>query len=189
MPQAAARTRPAWLLAVSTAIAAWCCLIYAAAVIPKSVGEFQIPSLCGPWGCTSETNDLVAYHLVWLAVSVPAAVWFAVTYRPKRLRLAGRILFVTVGTLAAATLIFAGALWQAQHPDVPINGAWRYGLFLLFSNPDIPVLPTAVIGLIFAKFGPKTPNIDQLEDPAQDLPSDDHQVALTEPADTNEALV
>lgn len=154
---AKSRTRPQWLLAVSASIALWCGLIYAAATIPKSIDPFNIPSLCGAWGCTAKTNDLVAYHLVWLATTVPLAGWLAAKYRSTRIAAVGRWTMVGVAVGTLLTVVLAAIYWRYTNGSPSEPWPWRYGLYLMFGNADIPIAPTFFCGLAASLLGrPRT---------------------------------
>lgn len=147
------RTRPLWLLAVSVSISLWCGLIYAAATIPKAIDPFEIPSLCGSWGCTAETNDLVAYHLVWLATTVPLAGWLAAKYRSARVVTGGRWTMIGVAVVTLLTVVLTPFYWRYNFGSPGEPWPWRYGLYLMFRNADIPIVPTFFCGLAASLLG------------------------------------
>lgn len=169
-----ARTRPLWLLTATLCILAWGGLIYATAVVPRRLPQLDIPSLCGPWGCTAEPNNLVAYHLVWIAVTFPAAVLVTRVWATPRLRRTGLTLMSVVAFVVLGTLFLSGTIWRWQHPDVPLEQPWRYGLYLLFRNADWPVCPAFLVGLVFAFSSTKRIGdvaIVESDDPTQRDPS------------------
>ncbi len=129
-------------------IALWGGGLYGALRITELPGNWG-HGICGPWGCGPRLQALVACHLFWLVLLIPAGVVVGQALEVSHVRLAGTLL-VGMGALAViAVAVYEGVTWLPATPHPEYYG--QRILFTIAMLVDVPIAQTLLLGLFFRR--------------------------------------
>jgi len=103
-------------------------------------------ALCGVWGCLPPLGALIAYHGFCLMLAVPPVWLLFQKCTPSKLAFAGKgfTLLAILGMVAIST--HEALTWLGAVPAEYRQFFLRRVLFVIATNPEIPVIPLLLAG-------------------------------------------
>lgn len=137
---------------VVAALAVWGAALFAVLQVQHlSIGQAHY--VCGPWGCGPPPSALLACHGFWLVLlSLPAYVATRLL-TPSLLRTGGLLLLFAGVVGAAGITAWEYAHWYRSVDELKQSYFKERVLFSLGTRIDLPVVETALYGLIVLVIG------------------------------------
>ncbi len=136
------------LLKICAGIVAWSGLLLGSLSIATLPGDWG-HAFCGPWGCGPTIQALVACHLSWLIILLPAAVLFARSSRisPQLVRRTGTMLLLGAIIGLLTIVVYQRLIWLPAASDFQRPYFWQRCGFVIATSIDLPLLQLLLAGI------------------------------------------
>jgi putative copper export protein len=127
---------------------AWSGLLLGSLSIARLPGDWG-HAFCGPWGCGPSIQALVACHLSWLVVLLPAAFLFANSSRvsPELVRRVGTLLVLAAIIGLLTIVVYQRIIWLPAASDFQRPYFWQRCGFVIATSIDLPLLQVLLAGI------------------------------------------